>query len=53
MRNYIMGFITAVSLTVGVSSAYWNSQSVTKMDAADLKAVIYDAMSKALRDNRR
>ena len=53
MKNYIMGFITAVSLTVGVSGAYYNSTSVQNMNMTDLYDVIYNAVDDAMKNHRR
>ena len=53
MKNYIMGFITAVSLTVGVSSAYYNSTSLQNMQGTDLYDIIYAAVDDAMKNHRR
>ena len=53
MKNYIMGFITAVSLTVGVSGAYYNSSSLQSMQGTDLYNIIYAAVDDAMKNNRR
>ena len=48
-----MGFITALSLTVGISSAYYNSTSLAEMDGTDLYYVIYNAVDDAMKNHRR
>ena len=55
MKNYILGFITAVSLTVGLAGAYVPYSQLTSngFTTHDLEEVIFEAVNRALKNNRR
>ena len=55
MNKFILGFVTAAVLTVGVAGAWVPYTQLTSngFSTQDLETIIYEAVSKALRDNRR
>ena len=50
MKQYIMGFLTAVSLTIGITSLYYNT---VDLQGTDLYNIIYAAVDDAMKNNRR